>query len=62
MGVDHDVKTYPEAGHSFFEHLPANDLLVRFAGAGFHRPSAEDAWRRILRFFQTHLHAEVTAT
>ncbi|GAA4934263.1 carboxymethylenebutenolidase [Actinomycetospora succinea] len=54
-GVDHDVKTYPEAGHSFFERFPANGLLVRFAGAGFHRPSAEDAWGRILRFFETHL-------
>jgi carboxymethylenebutenolidase len=28
---------------------------VRFAGFGFHRPSAEDAWGRILRFFATHL-------
>jgi carboxymethylenebutenolidase len=58
FGVDHDVRTYPDAGHSFFEHFPANDLLVRFAGAGFHRPSAEDAWRRILRFFDTHLRQE----
>jgi carboxymethylenebutenolidase len=55
LGVDHDVKTYPDAGHSFFEHFAANGLLVRFAGAGFHRPSAEDAWGRILRFFGTHL-------
>lgn len=55
FGVDHDVRTYPEAGHSFFEHLPANGLLVRFAGFGFHRPSADDAWRRILGFFATHL-------
>ncbi|CAA9291765.1 MAG: hypothetical protein AVDCRST_MAG54-4509, partial [uncultured Actinomycetospora sp.] len=58
MGVEHDVATYPGAGHSFFEHFPANDLLVRFAGAGFHRPSAEDAWVRILRFFDSHLRRE----
>jgi carboxymethylenebutenolidase len=55
FGVDHDVRTYPDAGHSFFEHFPANGLLVRFTGLGFHRPSAEDAWRRILSFFATHL-------
>jgi carboxymethylenebutenolidase len=52
LGVDHDVKTYPEAGHSFFERMP---LVVRLAGFGQHQPSAEDAWRRILRFFDRHL-------
>jgi carboxymethylenebutenolidase len=42
-GVDHDVKEYPDAGHSFL-----ND----------HDPSAEDARRRIVSFFKTHLKVE----
>ncbi len=29
--------------------------LERIAGLGDHHPSAEDAWRRIGRFFDTHL-------
>ena len=33
---------------------PLNPLL-RVAGLGFHQPSAEDAWGRILRFFDAHL-------
>ena len=29
--------------------------VLRVAGVGFHQPSAEDAWGRILRFFDAHL-------
>ena len=54
LGVEYDIKTYPEAGHSFLEKFPAQ-AVVRLAGFGHHRPSAEDAWGRILRFFDTHL-------
>ena len=54
LGVEYDLKTYPDAGHSFLERLPAQSV-VRFAGLGYHQPSAEDAWGRILRFFATHL-------
>ena len=56
-GVEHDVKEYPEAGHSFMNRHglgPAAPVL-RVAGIGFHQPSAEDAWGRILRFFEHHL-------
>ena len=28
---------------------------MRVAGLSFHQPSAEDAWGRILRFFDAHL-------
>ena len=56
LGVEHDVRTYPDAGHSFMEKMPANSL-VRFAGFGQHLPTAEDAWGRILRFFDAHLRA-----
>ena len=56
-GVEHDVKEYPDAGHSFFSRHNTGPLnpLMRVAGLGFHQPSAEDAWGRILRFFDAHL-------
>ncbi|MFW3168889.1 dienelactone hydrolase family protein [Geodermatophilus sp. CPCC 206100] len=61
VGVDHDVKTYPDAGHSFLnDHDPA-DLPALFAvqfrltGNPYHDPSAQDARRRILDFFGRHL-------
>ena len=58
-GVPHDVREYPNAGHSFLDHHnfgPANPLM-RVAGLGYHGPSADHAWGRILRFFDTHLGA-----
>jgi len=58
LGVQHDIRTYPDAGHSFFERLPAQSV-VRLAGFGHHQPSAEDAWGRILRFFDAHLRPAV---
>jgi carboxymethylenebutenolidase len=57
LGVEHEVKEYPDAGHSFLNRPslgPAAPLL-RVAGIGYHGPSAEDAWGRILRFFDDHL-------
>ena len=57
LGVPHDVREYPAAGHSFMNRHNAGPLvpLARVAGVGYHHPSAEDAWGRILRFFETHL-------
>ena len=55
-GIAHDVKEYPDAGHSFLNDH--NDLLFRMlnvAGIGYHEPSARDARRRIVSFFDTHL-------
>lgn len=59
LDVEHDVKVYPEAGHSFLNRNRGviAFLLARVAGVGYHGPSAEDAWRRILAFFDTHLRA-----
>jgi carboxymethylenebutenolidase len=56
-GITHDVKEYPDAGHSFLDRLNVGPLtpLMRVAGLGYHHPSAEDAWGRILRFFAEHL-------
>jgi len=56
-GIDHDVKEYPDAGHSFFNHH--DSALFRGAGlligAFYHEPSEADARQRILRFFARHL-------
>jgi carboxymethylenebutenolidase len=56
-GVVHDVKEYPGAGHSFLNrpNLGPAAPVLRVAGIGYHAPSAEDAWGRILRFFGEHL-------
>jgi carboxymethylenebutenolidase len=56
-GVEHDVKEYPDAGHSFFSRHNTGPLnpVMRVTGLAFHQPSAEDAWGRILRFFDVHL-------
>lgn len=58
LGVEHDVKEYPDAGHSFLNRHDAGvplSQLERIAGFDYHHPSAEDAWNRIQRFFDTHL-------
>ena len=56
-GVEHDVHEYPDAGHSFLNRhdLGPGGALLRVAGIGYHEPSAEHAWGRILRFFEEHL-------
>ncbi|WP_199429233.1 dienelactone hydrolase family protein [Qaidamihabitans albus] len=56
-GVPHDVKEYPDAGHSFANELPLGpfNVLAKVAGFGYHHESSEDAWRRVLAFFAEHL-------
>ena len=60
-GVDHDVKVYAEAGHSFLnDHDPADvstfwRVLAQVSGSRFHEPSAVDARQRIVAFFDEHL-------
>jgi carboxymethylenebutenolidase len=64
LGVEHDVKEYPGAGHAFMnDHEGAGDrnplifvVMGAFAGpSGYHEPSAKDARRRIASFFDRHL-------
>lgn len=57
LGVPHDVREYPDAGHSFLNRHDLGPLtwLERVAGFGYHEPSAEDAWGRVLRWFDQHL-------
>jgi carboxymethylenebutenolidase len=62
LGVVHDVKEYPEAGHSFLNDAEVGPRplrpLMRIAGIRPHPESAVDAWQRIDGFFATHLKAE----
>lgn len=54
--VDHDVKEYPDAGHSFLnDHQNAGFKMLKVFGIGYHDPSAQDARRRIVSFFGKHL-------
>jgi carboxymethylenebutenolidase len=59
LGIDHDVVEYPDAGHMFLnDHHDVNVLLTvlgRLAGSAYHEPSATDARRRILAFFDQQL-------
>jgi carboxymethylenebutenolidase len=58
LGVDHDIRTYPNAGHSFMNEIGG---FLGWIGwrmpmhAAYHEPSAEDAWARMLAFFGRHL-------
>jgi carboxymethylenebutenolidase len=58
LNVAHDVKEYPDAGHSFMNRInvgPGLSPVMKFVGLNYHHPSAEDSWRRILIFFDSHL-------
>lgn len=57
LGVEHDVKEYPGAGHSFLNReTGVVPTVMRVAGVGgYHEPSATDAWTRILAYFDTYL-------
>jgi carboxymethylenebutenolidase len=57
-GVDHDVKIYPDAGHSFMSRTTG--FLAKIGPitpmkAGYNHEAAEDSWRRIEAFFAKHL-------
>jgi carboxymethylenebutenolidase len=60
-GVAHDVKEYPDAGHSFLNDHDATEfnalvvLLARVTNSRYHDRSARDARRRIIAFFDEHL-------
>lgn len=57
-GVEHDVRIYPEAGHSFMSH-PAGTMAWIMAWGPMavgNDPAAEaDSWARVERFFRAHL-------
>jgi len=59
-GIDHDVVTYPDAGHSYMNRhggvTAAVERLLPTHG-GYDPQAAEDSWRRMLAFFERHLAA-----
>ena len=61
VGVDHDITTYPDAGHAFMNdhdraELPALFALqFRVTGDPYRDASTRDARRRIVDFFARHL-------
>ena len=62
VGVPHDVKVYPGAGHAFLDdHRDMLSKMMRVTGIGYHEPSARDARRRVVAFFDTHLKSDAQA-
>ena len=60
LGIDHDIKVYPDAGHAFLsqsEDEPGRiaSILARITHAGYQEASARDARRRIIALFDAHL-------
>jgi carboxymethylenebutenolidase len=55
--VAHDVKEYPDAGHSFLNQHDSTlfKVMGTLIGGGHHEPTAQDAKRRIAAFFGAHL-------
>ncbi len=60
-GVTHDIRVYPDAAHAFLnDHVPTEVPLWamvagRLSPSYYHEPSAVDARRRIIAFFDAHL-------
>lgn len=56
-GVEHDVREYPGARHSYLSHHDRGRVgaLVRLAGFGYDAAAAEDTWARMLAFLHRHL-------
>jgi carboxymethylenebutenolidase len=55
--VPRDIREYPNVGHSFMNNYGIGPVRVvaRAAAMAYSEPEAEDAWRRILNFFNEHL-------
>jgi carboxymethylenebutenolidase len=58
LGVPHDVRIYPEAGHSYMNrHTGVLATLAAWGpmAVGFDPAAEADSWARIERFFRAHL-------
>jgi len=62
LGVPHDVRTYEQAGHSFFSRVDGwQGWLARVPtpmAVGYDEQAAEDGWRRMLAFFEEHVRGQ----
>jgi carboxymethylenebutenolidase len=58
--VPHDVKEYPDAGHSFMNNHRGYGFLkvLRYRAVGYNEEATMDARRRIAAFFHLHLASE----
>jgi len=56
-GIANDIKLYPEAGHSFINTYAPwyTTIMGPLMAVGYHQDEAEDAWSRMLAFFEKHL-------
>jgi len=59
LGIEHDVKVYPEAGHSFMTQgsHPIGRLVFLPMRLGYEPAAAADAWERVFTFFDARLKA-----
>jgi carboxymethylenebutenolidase len=56
LGIDHDVKEYPDASHEFMNtHGGAVGAVMKVAGLSYREGPTADARRRIASFFNRHL-------
>jgi carboxymethylenebutenolidase len=59
LGIEHDLRVYDGAGHSFLNDAPNGPKLMRpllrIVGVGPAPDAARDAWQRIETFFARHL-------
>jgi carboxymethylenebutenolidase len=58
-GIANDVKLYPDAGHSFINTYAPwyTAIMGPVMAVGHHHDEAEDAWSRMLAFFENQLTA-----
>ena len=57
LNVSHDVKEYPDAGHSYMNRISTGPFgpLVKYLGFNYEHDATEDSWSRILDFFERYL-------
>ena len=57
LGIDHDVKLYDDAGHSFMTNgkHPVGRLIFLPMRIGYESTAAADAWQRVYGFFDERL-------
>lgn len=58
LGIEHDIKVYEGAGHSFLSQDNVPTWMARLPSPlapGYDRDAAVDAWSRIHAFFERHL-------
>ncbi len=56
-GIDHDVKEYPDVGHSFLNQHDSTffTYMGKVIGGGYDAAATADARERIVTFFDRHL-------